>query len=42
MEEEILEMEIDDPCPKSRLGCQFVIPEGMISVTARIANTSHF
>ena len=42
MEEEILEMEIDNPCPKSRLGCQFVIPEGMISVTARIANTSHF
>ncbi len=42
MEMEILEMEIDDLAPNSRLGCQIVIREGIESITARIVSISNF
>ena len=42
MELEILEMEIDELAPNSRLGCQTVICEGMESITARIVSISNF
>jgi 2Fe-2S ferredoxin len=40
MELEVLEMEIDEVAPNSRLGCQIVISEGIESITVRIDSIS--